>query len=116
MNDVEILCETIRDSFPGSHFIYTLGGCWEFFKILKRVYPEAKPYYDNSRGHVYTLIGESVYDIMGKRLRGLEGLQPCSQRLMSQAHRWKARNFRHLEGQISIGLLGAAHAEVRPKK
>ncbi len=56
--------EQIRESHPNSVVIFTQGGCYDFYKILKEEYPEAEPYYDSD--HVITKIGENYYDITGQ--------------------------------------------------
>lgn len=58
------LIEVIRESFKGSVIVYTLGSCYQFYLILKEVFPEARCYYDSN--HVITRIGDSYYDITGE--------------------------------------------------
>jgi hypothetical protein len=55
--------ETVRESFEGASKVYTRGSCYQFYLILKRVFPEAEAYYDLS--HVITKIGDEYYDING---------------------------------------------------
>lgn len=55
--------EIIRDSFPQATEVYTSGSCFQFYRILKRVYSEAEAYYNIS--HVITKIGRYYYDING---------------------------------------------------
>lgn len=66
--DVEKFIATVRDSFIGSQQVYTEGSCYYFYLILKRVFPEAKPYYDAD--HVITKIGDKFYDITGEVQQG----------------------------------------------
>lgn len=96
MNDPLPLITAIRNSFPGSVTVYTRGGCWEFYQILKAAFPDAEPFYDHCDGHVYTKIGDTFFDIKGKLKKPLD-LQPMlnDARLMKQVHRWMPRaNFR----------------------
>lgn len=58
------LIRSIRESFPQAAHVYTHGGCYRFFLILKQVYPEADAYYDSN--HVITRIGDRYYDITGE--------------------------------------------------
>lgn len=58
------LIEVIRESFPASITVYTRGSCYQFYLILKEVFPEAKCYYDSN--HVITKIGNNFYDITGE--------------------------------------------------
>lgn len=45
--------------------IYTRGGCYQFFLLLKKLYPEAVPYINHKKNHVATLINGKLYDICG---------------------------------------------------
>lgn len=45
--------------------IYMNGGCYQFYKILKKIYPQAKPMIDESKGHIVTMIDDVMYDITG---------------------------------------------------
>lgn len=98
MNDVEKFIATIRNSFTGSTVVYTRGACFEFFKILKQVFPQAFPFYDHREGHVYTLIDGVFYDINGKKFfsKGTEPVPMDQDRhLIANAHRWMPHsNFR----------------------
>lgn len=62
--NVEQFIATIRDSFEDSVKVYTQGSCYEFYLILKQVFPEAIPYYDEN--HFITRIGDKYYDITGE--------------------------------------------------
>ncbi len=44
---------------------YTDGDCYRFHLLLKRVFPAAEPWYDETAGHVLTQIGDKLYDITG---------------------------------------------------
>lgn len=61
---VERFISTIRDSFIGCQQVYTEGSCYHFYLILKEVFPDAEPYYDND--HFITKIGDHFYDITGE--------------------------------------------------
>ena len=63
------LISTIGNSFGGSEIVYTQGSCYQFYKILKQVYPDAKPYHNGN--HVITKIDEVYYDINGVYVEGL---------------------------------------------
>lgn len=54
---------TIRASFGGSIAIYTCGNCYQFYEILKVVFPDAEAF---DVGHVITKIDGNFYDIRGK--------------------------------------------------
>jgi hypothetical protein len=61
----ETLIEALRTTDNYIEKIYLNGGCYQFYKFLKAVYPEAKPYTDEHKLHVVTRIGEKLYDIRG---------------------------------------------------
>jgi hypothetical protein len=53
----------IRESHLVMEKIFLNGSCWNFYRILKSKYPEAKPYYDVN--HIITKIDNRFYDITG---------------------------------------------------
>lgn len=60
--------KTVRESFHDSYIVFSYGGCYGFYQILKFVFPEAKAYFaNNEEGHIYTKIGDTFYDIKGKK-------------------------------------------------
>ena len=62
--NVESFIAKVRDSFIGSQQVYTEGSCYHFYLILKEVFPDAEPWYDNE--HIVTKIGGKFYDITGE--------------------------------------------------
>ena len=64
MNKVEEFIAAIRDSFIGSQQVYTEGSCYHFYLILKKVFQDAEPYFDEN--HVITKIEGRFYDITGE--------------------------------------------------
>lgn len=62
---------TLRNSDDYIKIIYLNGGCYNLFKILKLLYPNAIAYkvkvtdYDDFYSHIVTRIGENYYDING---------------------------------------------------
>lgn len=65
MPEPEEFLAALRASFGGAEAVYTEGSCWQLFKILKLLYPQANPYYDAIEGHVYAEIYGYLYDIRG---------------------------------------------------
>jgi hypothetical protein len=55
---------TIRESFGASISIYSFGNCYQFYEILKTIFPTAEAFYDGN--HVWTKIDKEFYDIRGK--------------------------------------------------
>lgn len=60
----------LRSTHPLMEKIYTQGGCYQLFAMIKAVFPEARCFYDQKRDHVYTELGERFFDITGEE-RGL---------------------------------------------
>ena len=89
-NSPEEFCRIVRESFDQSEFVYKNGSCFEFFLMLKFIYPEAEPW--TNIDHVWTKIGEKFYDIEGVRKEGSDGLFPMNEdpRLLRNAYEWKA--------------------------
>lgn len=87
----------IRDSFPGSEYIYTNGACYQLFEILKSVFPQAYPVYDPDLGHVYTVIDGNYYDIRGKVDDiDSDGLARLDAKLHRNAKKWSKQTFKEL--------------------
>jgi len=63
----EEFIKTIRESFVGSERVYTEGSCYQFYRILKSVYPQAISWYNMD--HVITEIDGRFYDITGQVYR-----------------------------------------------
>lgn len=66
MKEIDVLefITTIRASFGSSIAVYTQGNCYQFYEILKVIFPDAEPYENGS--HVFTKINGDFYDIKGK--------------------------------------------------
>ena len=62
--NVESFIAKVRDSFIGSQQVYTEGSCYHFYLILKEVFPNAEPWFDND--HIVTKIDDKFYDITGE--------------------------------------------------
>lgn len=62
----EMLIKVIRESFIGSEQVYTQGSCIMFYRILKKIYPEALPYWSEKNKHMITKIGRKYFDISGE--------------------------------------------------
>ena len=52
----------IRESYVHAVTVYTHGGCYQFYLILKEIFPQAIPWYDHIEGHIYTEIDNKFYD------------------------------------------------------
>jgi len=64
--------EVLRESDGYIETIYTFGGCYQFYKILKLLYPDAEAYKvknnkdDRDFTHIVTKIKGKFYDIIGE--------------------------------------------------
>lgn len=63
----------VRNSHSEMSNIFSSGSCLNFYMILRRVFPESKPYFNVD--HIITKIGKKYYDINGVVL-GLDGYLP----------------------------------------
>lgn len=74
-----------RNSFPDAAIVYTWGGCYGFYLILKHLFPTAKAYFaDSEYEHIITKIGDNFYDIKGQyvnRLKDVVALSPTDHEL-----------------------------------
>ena len=64
--DIVALCTAIRLSFLDAAIVYTHGGCYGFFKIMRTVYPDATAYMTENEEHVLTCLDGRYYDILGE--------------------------------------------------
>ncbi|WP_444358949.1 hypothetical protein [Phyllobacterium chamaecytisi] len=72
------------------------GQCYNFFKILRSVWPQAECWYDQMDGHVYTLIDGKWYDIRGQHLKVSQHCSPLNHQQQDKPNRWGARDLRYL--------------------
>jgi len=60
------LIKALRETDDYIEKIYLNGGCYQFYKFLKAVYPKAVPYLSQDKQHVVTKICSCFYDITGR--------------------------------------------------
>lgn len=61
------LIKVVRESFHDSYLVYSYGGCYGFFQIIKHIFPEARPYFvDTDEDHILSKIEKRFYDIKGE--------------------------------------------------
>lgn len=63
--DIVKFIEAIRATDRYIETIYTEGGCYQFFLLLKSIWPQAMPVTNRDADHVGALIDGEVYDITG---------------------------------------------------
>lgn len=61
------IIKSIRESFGSSISVYKFGNCYQFYEILKSIFPETQPIYDGN--HVWAKIDECFYDIMDENYK-----------------------------------------------
>ena len=66
------VCGRIKNSFKDAEFVYKNGSCFELYRILKEIFPQAIAW--TNIDHVWTEINGEWYDIDGKRKEKSEGL------------------------------------------
>lgn len=91
--DPDVVIGFIRESFQDAAFVYTNGSCFEFYKILKSIFPQAEAWWNVD--HVWTEIDGVWYDITGRREEGSDGLtlMKIDQRAYERANEWKHRSL-----------------------
>lgn len=63
------LAQILQGAHPDMDKVFTQGACYQFYRVLKLVAPDAAPFYDPVDGHVYVKVGEFFYDINGEHHR-----------------------------------------------
>ena len=58
--------KALKDSDFFIEYIYTRGGCYQLYKVLKSLWPSAQPYLGVHMAHVITKIGDCYFDIHGE--------------------------------------------------
>jgi len=89
----DVVIGFIRNSFQDAAFVYTNGSCFEFYKILKSIFPQAQAWWNID--HVWSEIDGEWYDINGRREAGSDGLtlMKMDKRAYEDAHKWKHRSL-----------------------
>ena len=76
--------------------LFMEGRCYDFFLILKNLYPEAEAWYDYNEGHVYTKINKYWYDIRGVHRIVKPSTLPLNHFEGHRPHRWSNSDNRVL--------------------
>ena len=58
--------DSFRNSDRYIKAIYTEGGCYQFHLLLKRLYPDCKPFINSEKNHVISLYRGKFYDVTGE--------------------------------------------------
>jgi hypothetical protein len=75
LHDPLVLIDALRKSDEYIEIIYNYGGCWQFYKFLKAIFPEASAYKVSTNSlstdtlghwdHIITKVDDKFYDISG---------------------------------------------------
>ena len=82
-----VFLKALRESDMFIEHIYSYGGCYQLYKILKTIYPSAFPYH-LAMGHVATMIEGTLYDIFGIVRDGDNDFKPMTEQEMKEAESW----------------------------
>lgn len=85
MNEVEQFINKVNNLAKCMEDLCLHGGCWQFHLLLKEVWPNAKPYWNDV--HVITLIDSVYYDITG--IVSNDGYTLMTPRSQRYAANWK---------------------------
>lgn len=96
MDKIESIIHAITNSHMDMEDLYMNGQCYNFFLVLKSIYPEAEAWYDHIEGHVYSKIGKYWYDIRGVHYYVKESCKPLNHYDL-KPHRWGNRDRRRLK-------------------
>lgn len=66
MENIESFLKALRESDFFIEHIYLNGGCYQLYKVIKTVFPDAKPYMSTYFAHVCTMVDGKLYDITGR--------------------------------------------------
>ena len=61
---IEDFITTLRESHSIQATIFTSGSCWNFFKLMKVVWPDAVPWYNGD--HIAVWLCDDLWDITGR--------------------------------------------------
>jgi hypothetical protein len=86
---VERFLNLLRETHPSFERIFTEGGCYHLFLILRSIWPQAELWYAHDPGHVYARIDGVFFDIKGGRRAVPEGAMPVTVRDLRRPDRWR---------------------------
>ena len=80
------LITSMRDSDGYIESIYTMGGCYQFYLILKSIFIDAEPFINKELDHVITKVNGLFYDITGEVC--CDGFRPLINSDLELVSRW----------------------------
>ena len=80
--------KALRESDFYIPYIYTCGGCYQLYKVLKTIFPTAQPYLGVYCAHVITEIDGVFYDISGELKISDEEFLPLTDEEEQECKTW----------------------------
>ena len=63
---IELIIKALHDSDGYIKSIFLQGGCYQFYVLMKSIYPTARPLINSKKDHVIASIEGEFFDITGK--------------------------------------------------
>lgn len=82
----------LRQTHPDMVRIFSNGGCFQLYRMIKMFIPQAIAHYSQDAGHVYVEVEGRFYDITGE-VTPPEDAEPMSKQLRRRACRWSRQQF-----------------------
>lgn len=88
--------DTVRDAHPDMLPLFMDGQCYNFFRVIREIRPQAEAWYSWCEGHVYVRVGRCFYDIRGAHVMVPRDMMKLDHRNGDAPHRWGRRDKRRL--------------------
>lgn len=86
MEPIEFI-KAIRSTDFYIEHIFLEGGCFRFYMLLKKLYPDATPWINVNHTHVGTMTKGKLYDIRG-RIKDQKYFSPMTRSDIEKAKKW----------------------------
>lgn len=90
------MLDALRTSHPDMEQLYMYGQCYNLFRIIRTIRPQAEAWYCMIEGHIYTRVGVYWYDIRGVHYKISEYASKLDHRRSHKPHRWGKDDDRRL--------------------
>ncbi len=89
---IRLFLVRLRNTHRDFEFLFTNGGCYHLYLILRSLWPEAELWHTSDKqGHVWSKIGDYWYDIRGRRITRPKGAQRVTAARLGRPDKWKHR-------------------------
>ena len=99
--------DILRGAHPVVEHVFTLGACFELYRLMAVFIPEVQPYYAHDGGHVYLELNGRFYDINGEETTcKRRELQPMrkDRALMRGAHKWHRQDAKRKQSEQGAAM------------